>query len=138
VATLFPTAATFSANPNYWPVIEIRNFDYGAGTPTWTLSLPNSGRGTLVVHGNMLIDGGLAWQGIILVGHALTSNGNNTVTGATVSGLNAKLGYDVPTSDVGNGTKTFQYDSCDLAAASEGMAGMRAYPNAWVDNWNVW
>lgn len=138
VSSLFPNAATFAANPDYWPVIEIRNFDYGSGAPTWTFALPNSGRGTLVVHGDMVISGGLSWSGILLVGHGLTSNGNNTVYGATVSGLNVKLGYAVPVSDVGNGTKTFQFDSCDLAAASAAMAGMRAYANAWVDNWNVW
>ncbi|MEX0892043.1 MAG: hypothetical protein WEB88_07715 [Gemmatimonadota bacterium] len=138
VGTLFPSAGFFNANPDYWPVIEIRNFNYDTGTPTWNFSLPNSGRGTLIVHGNMTISGGKQWQGILLVGHGLTSNGNNTVTGATVSGLNEKLGYDAPTGDVGNGTKTFQYDSCDLAAASAAMGNMRAYPNAWVDNWNVW
>jgi hypothetical protein len=137
VSSHFPSAAAFS-DPDYWPVIEIRNFDYGTGAPTWSFDLPRSGRGTLIVHGNMSIGGSLSWKGILLVGHGLTSNGNNTVYGATISGLNAKLGFSVPPSDVGNGVKTFQFDSCELAAASAGMAGMRAYPNAWADNWNVW
>src|SRR5690606_8425737 len=107
------------SDPNYWPVVRVN-------TPNWTL--PNDGRGTLIVTGNLTIPGHLQWEGIVLVGGVLTSNGNNTVLGATVSGLNVKLGMSVPISDVGNGTKTYQYDSCNVAAAAARFATLVQIP----------
>jgi hypothetical protein len=109
-----------------WPVIYVNQSSF---------SLPGSGRGTLIVRGDLTISGARTWEGIILVGGTLTSNGNNTVLGAAVSGLNVLLGETVGTSDVGNGTKTYQYDSCNVASALANMTGLQAVPNAWVDNW---
>jgi hypothetical protein len=119
----WPTTANWS-DVNFWPVIRV-NGDF---------SLPADGRGTLVVTGNLTMSGSVSWRGIILVGGALTSNGNNTVSGAVISGLNTKLGMAVPVSDVGNGTKTFRYNSCDVASASNGLTGLVPYKNASVDN----
>jgi hypothetical protein len=81
----------------------------------------------------------------------MTSNGNGTVTGATMSGLNtlfkdkpdrlalaqAKSASTLTTSPANataNGTKTFQYDSCEVAKAAGGLASYSVYPNAWMDN----
>jgi hypothetical protein len=119
------------ASPNYWPVIRVDNLN-GA-----QFSMPTSGRGTLIVTGDMVISGGLTWDGIVLVGGALISNGNNTVYGTAISGLNVKLGLPVPVSDVGNGTKTFQYDSCSIANAAARFSALQALPNAWADNWST-
>jgi hypothetical protein len=116
-------------NPNYWPVIRVNSAD-------WTL--PNDGRGTLIVTGNLTIPGHLQFEGIVLVGGVLTSNGNNTVLGATVSGLNVMLGMSVPVSDVGNGTKTYQYDSCNVAAAAARFSTLVQIPGTWSDNWPGW
>jgi hypothetical protein len=71
---------------------------------------------------------------VILIGGDLTSNGNNGVSGATVSGLNVKLGTYVPTSTA-NGTKTYQYNSCQVARATTTMGGLVTLGNTWVDNW---
>jgi len=120
----WPTSSDW-ADPEFWPIIRV-NGDF---------SLPADGRGTLIVTGNLDIGGSRQWRGIILVGGALTSNGNNTVDGAVISGLNVKLGMSVPPSDVGNGTKTYRYNSCDVASAVNGFVGLVPYRNAGADNW---
>lgn len=114
------------ADANYWPVIYV----------TGDFTLPGSGRGTLIVTGNFLISGGVQWDGIVLVGGGMTSNGNNTVAGATISGLNIILGETPPVGDIGNGTKTFQYNSCNVANAVANFTGLLTIPNAWMDNWS--
>jgi hypothetical protein len=120
----WPTTSDW-ADSEFWPVIRV-NGDF---------DVPGDGRGTLIVTGNLSIGGSRTWRGIILVGGALTSNGNNTVDGAVISGLNTKLGMSVPVSDVGNGTKTFRYNSCDVASAVNGFVGLVPYRNAGTDNW---
>jgi choice-of-anchor A domain-containing protein len=115
------------------------------------------GSGTLIVMGNLTISGNNLWKGILLVGGTMTSNGNGTMTGATMSGLNTmfKQPPEVPVDELAlaqakvpagttltrtpanataNGTKTFQYDSCEVARAAGGLASYSVYPNAWMDN----
>jgi hypothetical protein len=87
------------------------------------------------VTGNFTISGSNMWSGVILAGGNLTSSGNNTVEGAVVSGLNVALGDTLPMGSVGNGTKTFQYNSCKVAKAMAKQAQLVGYTNAWVDNW---
>ena len=52
----FPSAATFSADTNYWPVIHIHNRQT---SPAWNgvFQLPWKGRGLLVVDGDLYISG---------------------------------------------------------------------------------
>jgi hypothetical protein len=85
----------------------------------------NTGRGVLLVTGSVTISGAFQWDGIILVGKRLKSDGNNTVYGTVATGLNVLLGETVagvdsvyPT-DLGNGTKTFQYHSCNVVKAGK-------------------
>jgi len=115
------------SDPNYWPIIYVDQ----AGD--W--SLPGDGRGTLVVRNNLTLGGSVQWRGIILVGGTLTSNGNNTVNGTVVTGLNVLLGQSVPASSLGNGSKTFQYNSCDVAAAANSFGGLAPLRNTSADNW---
>jgi len=46
-----------------------------------------------------------------------------------------KLGATLPQGDVGNGTKSFNYNSCNVSKAMAGMGQLVGYSNAWVDNW---
>jgi hypothetical protein len=115
------------SNPNYWPIIYVNQ----AGD--W--SLPGDGRGTLIVKNNLTISGSTKWNGIILVGGVLTSNGNNTVSGAVITGLNVLLGQTVGSSDLGNGTKTYRYDACNVAAAASNFGGLAPMRNTTSDNW---
>jgi hypothetical protein len=113
------------ADPNFWPTIKVNG----------NFTLPGNGRGMLIVTGNLTISGNDSWDGVLLIGGNLTSNGNNSVRGATVTALNVKLGQVVPRSDVGNGTKTFAYNSCNVAKAVNRMAALVPYQNGWMDNW---
>lgn len=96
----------------------------------------NNGRGMLIVQGNLDTGSGQTfnWKGIVLVGGDLTGNGNNNIDGAIISALNAKLGQTVPINVV-NGTKTYQYDSCEVAKALMGLGALVPLNNTWVDNW---
>lgn len=122
----FPAAGAFT-DPSFWPIIKV--------TGNFVLPLGVYGKGVLIVSGNFQIDGGSGWDGVLLVGGTLTSNGNTTIRGATISGLNQQLGIAVPVSDVGNGNKTFQYNSCLVQRALQPFAGLVPMDNAWADNW---
>lgn len=129
--TGFPSAAWWTANPNNWPTIIVKN----GPNPSTTWQLPRAGRGLLIVFGNLDLNGNTAgWDGVILVGGYLTSNGSNQVAGSTVTGLNVKLGYTVPNSDILNGTKDFFYSSCSVANALSGAGSMREYRNTWTNS----
>lgn len=121
---LFPTAAAF-ADTSFWPIIKV----------TGDIALPASGRGILIVTGNFTIGGGQSWDGILLVGGTVTSNGSTTIRGAAISGLNKQIGIAVPVSDIANGTKIFRYNSCLMARALRPFAGVVPLDNAWADNW---
>jgi hypothetical protein len=128
-ATTWPSAATFE---NY-PTIMING----------SMDLPNSGKGLLIVTGDLRILGNQNWDGIILVGGKITDQGQGEITGSVVSGLNVKLGQTVGESQVdvsvANGTKRYNFNSCSVQNALSGAtAGMRPIPNAWVDNWSTW
>jgi hypothetical protein len=130
----FPDANWFAADTTRWPIIHI----------TTNYSLPNRGRGMLIVDGDFSINGSDMWDGIILVGGKLTSNGDNTVAGATVSGLNKLLGASVDTAVVkddnstANGNKTYVYSSCKVARATQSMRTYKTMPNTWMDNVVSW
>ena len=116
--------ATFPAG--YWPVIRINTSPYTL--PTW-------GQGLIIATGNLVVSGSEMWNGVILVGGKLTANGNNTVQGAVMSGLNVLLGQTVEESDVGNGTKTYEYNSCYVSSALAALSHLQPVNNAWADNW---
>ena len=121
----FPPASAWTANPNYYPIIRVN-------MPSYTL--PNSGKGMLITTGHLTISGSTTWSGVLLVGGDITSNGNNGVQGATVSGLNVKLGTYVPSSTA-NGTKTYNFNSCEVTRATSAAGALVTLRNTWVDNW---
>jgi len=108
----------------YYPIIRV-NGDF---------SLPSSGTGMLIVTGHLTLNGSVGWRGVLLVGGDITSNGNNGIQGATVSGLNVKLGTYVPSSTA-NGTKQYNYNSCEVAKSTSAMGALVTLRNTWVDNW---
>jgi hypothetical protein len=143
---------TFASNDEAqaaWPSIDFNN-KYPVIRVNGNFSLPLSGgQGTLIVLGTLDMDGNNLWKGILMVGGQMTSNGNGTMSGATMSGLNttltpaqfaqAQLISSVPLSSnpdpaIANGTKTFTYNSCEVSKAAGGLASYSVYPNAWMDN----
>ncbi len=120
----WPTAAQF-ADTTFYPIIRINQADF---------SLPSSGQGMIIATCNVTISGSTAWKGVLLVGGYITSNGNNGIEGATVSGLNVKLGTYVPSSTA-NGTKSYNFNSCEVAKATRTAGALVTLRNTWVDNW---
>jgi hypothetical protein len=125
----WPTAALEAAyndpNSTYYPIIRINAAEY---------SLPSSGKGMIIATGHIVLSGSIGWKGILLVGNDIVSNGVNTVEGATISGLNVKLGTYVPAATA-NGTKSYNYNSCEVAKAASTMGALVTLRNTWVDNW---
>jgi hypothetical protein len=82
------------------------------------------------------MNGDFSWNGLVLVGGYLTSNGFQTVEGATITGLNELLGESTPSSDLGNGNKAFRYQSCYLTMASRAaFGGLSEVPGSWFERW---
>jgi len=121
----WPTAAQFLN----WPVVKANG----------DMTLPSSGSGVLIVTGNLTINGAvppLTWNGLVLVGGNMILNGNMAVYGAVITGLNVKLGVNVPQQSVGNGTKIIQYDSCNLSRALSHIGYLQRVRNGWTDTWS--
>ncbi|HSJ10228.1 MAG TPA: hypothetical protein VK928_09950 [Longimicrobiales bacterium] len=125
------------ADPDYWPVIVV---DGTVDLRQSDLAPTGIGRGTLIVTKNLGLLGGADWDGILLVGGLLTDNGTGSSDGATIAGLNLLI----PGETVGgysadlNGTKRYQFNSCNVANASQSFVRMVPITNAWVDNWTNW
>jgi hypothetical protein len=117
-------SSTQWADTTFYPIIRV-NGDF---TP------PSTGRGMLLVTGALTLNGSVGWKGVLLVGGDIVSNGANTISGATVSGLNVKLGTYVPSSQ-GNGTKQYNYNSCEVSKATAPAGALVTLRNTWVDNW---
>ena len=128
----FPSSSWFSTNVNSWPIIRVHTNNY---------TLPNQGRGMIIADSNFVISGSNMWDGIVLIGGKLTSNGNNTTAGATFAGLNYLLGGtpDASTDDSdANGQKTYVYNSCNVEKASKGLQQYRTMTNTYMDQISVW
>jgi hypothetical protein len=41
----------------------------------------------------------------------------------------------VPSSDIGNGTKTFVYNSCNVDRALTSLGTLQRIRNGWTDDW---
>lgn len=131
--------ADYTVPPDDWPDFDAIDSDewpvvFVDGDAA--LEPEDTGRGTIIVTGNVAMSGSFEWDGILLAGGYLTSNGYQTITGATVTGLNVLLGESVPTSDIGNGNKKFLYNSCYIDAASDGFmggGGMAIVPGSWAE-----
>ena len=121
----FPPASAWISDPNYYPIIRVNSPDF---------VLPWSGKGMIIATGHLTISGSDTWSGVLLVGGDITSDGINGIQGATVSGLNVKLGTYVPSSTA-NGTKSYQYNSCEVSRATTTAGALVTLKNTWVDNW---
>lgn len=120
----------YSAIPSdEWPVIYVDNegeeFTVGPG---------KSGRGTLIVRGDLKMDGSFEWKGPILVGGALTTDGFQTVEGGITSGFNLLLGEAVDQSSIGNGSKSIEFHYCNNNAAMKHTATFVQLPGTWFES----
>jgi hypothetical protein len=88
------------------------------------------------VDGDLTISGSNQWDGVVLVGGKLTSNGNNVTSGTVMAGLNRLIGIPAGAVDDANlnGTKSYQYNSCSIKKATSSMARYTVMSNTWMDN----
>jgi hypothetical protein len=102
------------------------------------LIMPAGGKGILIVTENLTWNGSpiKTWEGLILVGGTITGNGDANIFGALITGLDVKLGETVPPYSVGNGKKTYRYDSCALARALGHIGSIQRVRNGWTDTWS--
>jgi hypothetical protein len=95
----------------------------------------------IIADSNFTISGSNMWDGIVLIGGKLTSNGNNTTSGATFAGLNYQLGGNPAASSDdsdANGQKTYVYNSCNVSKAAAGLRTYKQITNSWLDNLPNW
>lgn len=107
-----------------WPLIIVDSNSY-------SFDNSYSGRGTLVIEGNAKFNGDFAWEGLILIGGQLVSDGNQTIEGAIVAGLNLKGGGTPNPTDLGNGTWSIAYHSCNILSALKGFGWPVEEPGTW-------
>lgn len=111
-----------------FPVIYVG----GDGNSTVTLDSNDSGHGVIISRGNLTFNGSFSWEGLIYAGGELTAgNGDQTVTGAMMSGLNMLIGETVEDADVLDGTKNFQFNSCSVFRAMSAMSHFETVPGSW-------
>ena len=118
----------FSSLPaSEWPVIHVTS-------PHMDIGPAHSGRGVIILDGDLSFHGNFRWDGIILAGGRLVSDGNQTIKGTIMTGLNTLLGQNVgQASAVGNGQKSFLYHSCNVEAAARSMGWLAEVPGTWYE-----
>ena len=120
----YPDFGTLPSNE--WPVILADASNYSVGHNS-------SGRGTLVVQGDLTIGGNFSWDGLLLVGGKIISNGIERVDGAAFTGLNMFLGQNVGVTDLGNGNWNYHYDSCNVLNALRALGWPVEEPGTWIE-----
>lgn len=99
-----------------WPVILVEAGSHSLGTR-------ESGRGTIVATGDLAVSGTFDWNGLVLVGGALTVDGGpSTVDGAVVTGIDVHAGGADDTVVVG-GVTAVRYDPCAVDSAAARLFG---------------
>lgn len=113
-------------DPNYWPMIV-------ADVPSFAVDNTHDGHGALIAEGDLTVNGGWNWDGVVLVGGKYVSNGIELVNGAVIAGLNLLLGQPVGKSDLGNGNWKYNYDSCNVMNALKGIGWPVEEPGTWFE-----
>ncbi len=131
----FPSALAFIlGGSSYWPVIRIKT----------SYTLPNDGKGLIIADSNLTIGAGVDWDGIILVGGAVSVSGNGILEGVVITGLNRMLSttanpYDFTgRRDTVSSTKRIKYNSCDVEDTADKLRIYFAMSNTFIDNVAIW
>ncbi|MYE35389.1 MAG: hypothetical protein F4X23_11090 [Gemmatimonadales bacterium] len=118
--------------PDPWPSPGADS-SYTRISGSGTLGPGSSGRGALVVEGDLTLDDGFAWRGLILVGGALLLNGDISIQGSVASGLAGGVGV---AADFGGHRVDLRFSACAVAAAAERLtAPAAAIPGTWYEVW---
>ena len=100
------------------------------------LKATHSGRGLMIVTGDITLFGDFVWDGVIMVGGKIDLSGQPTVNGALVTGLDILTGDStVVASSVGNGQPTINFNSC---YAQQAFQNLGQYPPSVGDIPGTW
>jgi Tfp pilus assembly protein PilX len=109
---------------------------------TGDVSIPSgSRRGFLVAVGDVSLQSGAHWDGIIVAGGLLDANVNNyTIHGMVVTGLNLSItGQPVQPNKIKRGSnRVLQWEWCYAHASISSLAYLVPIKNAWVDTWSTY
>jgi hypothetical protein len=127
----------YTVNPS-WP-------GSWSGYPTFyapgDLTLSGNRTGTLVVAGNLTVQFGAIWRGIIILGGRLIgpAYSGTYIRGAVITGLNNLVTPgSVGTDTIYRGYNGFRWDSCETAFAVAGMVGMSTMRHTFIDTWSAY
>ncbi len=107
-------------------------------------TIPSDGNGILIVDGDLTLTGTRDFDGIVLVGGKITVTGSQPSSGIFLAGLNYLLpgAGNPPASSADDvtltSTKSFRYNSCNVATAMSLLAKYFAWSNTWLDNVATW
>ena len=108
---------------------------FPVGLCVGSASLNNRRYGLLVVTGNVTLESGVHWDGILVVGGNVNANRPNVVVhGMIISGLS---GASVAPDTLQRGN-TIQWASCYNGPSVATLSGLVPIKNAWVDNWSTY
>jgi hypothetical protein len=124
-----------------WPAIgaNIYNVSYVPGDVT----IPTGQRrGVLVVKGNVTVQDGTHWDGIILAGGQLIlsppSLSNYNIHGMIVTGLNIALGQAVSQNQLQRGSLNIQWTWCYTQSSINSLSSLAPIKNGWADTWTTY
>jgi hypothetical protein len=118
-----------------WRVIRIKSASY---------TIPSDGNGIIIADGDITFAGSRDFDGIMLVGGRIIATGSQPSSGAAYSGLNYLLpgAGNPPASSADDATitnsKSFRYNSCNIATALAVLDTYYAWSNTWLDNVAIW
>lgn len=99
------------------------------------LGAADAGGGLLVTPGDVILDPGFRWEGLILAGGALHAAEDVRVEGGVIAGLRALTGEAAPLSTVGPGPVELTRHSCHLRAAARTLSPKpTAVPGTWRED----
>lgn len=94
------------------------------------------GRGLLIVRGDVTFKGEFDWDGVILIGGAVTDQGQGQIQGGVMTGLNVLLGQsvsqdDLEDTDTLNGTKKYLFNLCIIQQVQNATATLAGVSSTW-------
>ncbi|MFI5207267.1 MAG: hypothetical protein ACHQX4_04530 [Gemmatimonadales bacterium] len=100
---------------------------------------PNNLRALLVATGNVTLQAGVHWDGIIIAGGRLIMSASDSLHGMAITGLNCGTS-SCPSADsiVRTSNTQLSWDWCYTHAAIGGLNGLVPLKNTWVDTWSLY
>jgi hypothetical protein len=127
--------ASLPADP--WPTLpEVADGTWGAvlvTLPSYRVDAARSGHGALVATGDLVLGEGFRWEGLLLVGGKLSTEGAATVRGAVVTGLAGAADGGPAVAHLGPGEVDLRYDACAVARSGRFAGTLLVVPGSWSE-----